>query len=139
MSDEAQVSRSEACTAGVRVAVEASFAPRHSQTAFGQWFFIYRITITNESAHAVQLLTRHWVITDGHGAVREVQGDGVVGETPTLEPGASFQYASGCPLPTPVGTMSGRYGMVVRSGPQVGDHFDAEVATFTLADHRHVN
>ena len=89
---------SEATTRGVRVYVEAEYAPQRSQPLQSQWFFVYTITISNEGLDTVQLLTRHWVITDGTGRVEEVRGPGVVGKQPVLAPGESFTYSSGCPL-----------------------------------------
>jgi ApaG protein len=76
----------------------------------------------------VQLKTRHWKITDAHGKLQEVRGAGVVGETPTLEPGESFEYTSGVPLPTPSGFMTGTYGMVTTAG----EGFDIDIPTFSL-------
>ena len=95
----------------------------------GQWFFLYTVTISNESDAVVQLISRHWIITDGYGDVEEVKGPGVVGEQPVLEPGQAFQYTSGCPLPTEFGTMHGTYQMATSDG----DSFDAEIAPFTLS------
>jgi ApaG protein len=121
---------SEATTRGIRVSVVAEFAPGRSRPESQQWFFLYTITITNEGADTVQLLSRHWVITDGRGHVEEVQGPGVVGEQPVLGPNESFTYTSGCPLTTSFGKMEGTYQMVTRSG----DQFDARVAPFTLSE-----
>ncbi len=119
---------SEAVTRGVRVTVEPRFDPGRSSPAQGRWFFLYRVTIANEGAEVVQLLTRHWVITDGNGQIEEVRGPGVVGETPILAPGEAFEYTSGCPLPTDVGKMEGSYQMVTSEG----EAFDVEIAPFTL-------
>ncbi len=121
---------SEAVTRGVRVQVQAEYAPQRSDPAKGQWFFLYTITIANESAETVQLLTRHWIITDGTGHVEEVRGPGVVGKQPVLRSGDSFEYTSGCPLTTPFGVMEGTYQMVATSG----EHFDATIAPFTLSE-----
>ncbi len=129
MGDESSISTSEAVTRGVRVAVLARYDRQRSQPARGLWFFLYTITITNESKETVQLLTRHWIITDAEGRIEEVRGEGVVGETPTLDPGDSHTYTSGCPLATEFGSMQGSYGMVAESGEQ----FDAEVAEFVLS------
>lgn len=119
---------SNAITRGVRVRVQAEFSPEHSAPQQGRWFFLYTIVITNDGDETVQLLTRHWIITDGSGHVEEVKGPGVVGQQPVLEPGESFEYTSGCPLSVPFGTMRGTYQMVTASG----DHFDAEIGTFEL-------
>jgi ApaG protein len=123
-------SKSEALTEGIRVGVEAEFSPEHSQPRGDRWFFLYTITISNEGSDTVQLISRHWVITDATGDVEEVRGLGVVGEQPVIEPGQSYQYTSGCPLPTPYGSMQGSYQLVTSGGTR----FDAEVARFELRD-----
>ena len=110
--------------------VDVQYAEEHSQPQLNQWFFLYTIRITNESDRTVQLLSRHWIITDAEGQVREVQGDGVVGVQPTLKPGEAFEYTSACPLPTPVGSMHGTYQM---ERPD-GSSFDAVVAPFSLSE-----
>jgi ApaG protein len=117
---------SEAVTNNVRVEVEAHYAPEDSQPF--QWFFHYTVRITNEGDAVVQLISRHWIITDACGHVDEVKGPGVVGEQPVLGPGESFQYTSGCPLKTSSGLMRGTYQMVTDEG----DHFDVEIAPFAL-------
>lgn len=122
-------STSEVSTRGLRVRVWARFDPSRSNPGAGQWFFLYTVTLTNESDEVLQLLTRHWIIKDAHGRVEEVRGDGVVGETPVLAPGESHEYTSGCPLQTDFGSMRGSYGMVTASG----ERFDAEIAEFVLA------
>ncbi len=106
------------------------YSPERSQPSESQWFFLYTVRIVNEGAETVQLLTRHWIITNGDGQVEEVRGPGVVGEQPVLQPGEGFEYTSGCPLPTPFGTMHGTYQMITRNG----EMFDAEVAPFTLSE-----
>jgi ApaG protein len=121
---------SEATSHGVRVNVVAEFAPNRSKPQDQQWFFLYTITITNERSETVQLLSRHWVITDGTGDVDEVRGSGVVGEQPILQPQESFTYTSGCPLRTSFGKMEGTYQMVSRSG----ERFDVRIAPFTLSE-----
>jgi len=121
---------SEATTRGVRVAVVAEFSPTRSRLDEKQWFFLYTITITNNGSETVQLLSRHWIITDAAGHVEEVKGPGVVGEQPVLEPSESFTYTSGCPLATSFGMMEGTYQMVTKSG----ESFDAKVAPFTLSE-----
>ena len=120
---------SEALTRGVRVEVAAQYSPDHSRPG-NRWFFLYTITITNEGEETLQLVSRHWVITDGAGKVEEVRGLGVVGEQPVLDPGDSYQYTSGCPLPTPFGTMEGSYQMVTGSG----ERFEADIAQFFLRE-----
>lgn len=121
---------SEATTRGVRINVTARYAPERSEPDRGRWFFLYTIQITNEGADTVQLISRHWTITDGDNNVQEVEGPGVVGRQPVLQPGTSFEYTSGCPLATAFGTMHGTYQMVTEGGEQ----FDAEIAPFTLSE-----
>lgn len=121
---------SEATSRGVRVAVVAEFSPARSRVDEKKWFFLYTITITNNGTETVQLLSRHWIITDAAGHVEEVKGEGVVGEQPVLEPSESFTYTSGCDLPTSFGMMEGTYQMVTKSG----DSFDAKIAPFTLSE-----
>jgi ApaG protein len=121
---------SEAVTRGVRVRVESEYSADRSEPSKHQWFFLYTISIVNEGSDTVQLLTRHWIITDGTGHVDEVRGPGVVGKQPTLKPGESFEYTSGCPLSTPFGVMEGTYQMVSENG----DRFDVKVAPFTLSE-----
>src|SRR6202521_2220293 len=94
---------SEAMTRSIRVRIQAQYDPSRSSPPQSQWFFLYTVNITNESPDTVQLVSRHWVITDGTGKVEEVQGPGVVGKQPVLAPGQSFEYTSGCPLTTPFG------------------------------------
>jgi ApaG protein len=121
-------STSEAVTKSVRVEVESQYAPEHSQPFQEQWFFYYTIRITNEGQQTVQLVSRHWIITDATGHVEEVHGPGVVGEQPVLAPGESFQYTSGCQLKTSTGIMRGTYQMVTDDG----DRFDVQIAPFAL-------
>jgi ApaG protein len=125
---EAHSFSSETTTRGVRVHVEPEYDPQRSQPEQQQWFFLYTVTIENRGSETVQLLTRHWVITDGSGHVEEVRGPGVVGEQPVLAPGESFRYTSGCPLTTDAGKMEGSYQMITDGGQQ----FDADIAPFTL-------
>ena len=121
---------SEAVTRGVRVQVQSQYSPERSDPVKNQWFFLYTITITNDGSETVQLLTRHWIITDADGKVEEVRGPGVVGKQPILKPGESFEYTSGCPLTTPFGLMEGTYQMVAEGG----ERFDAKIAPFTLSE-----
>jgi ApaG protein len=120
---------SEATTRGIRVSVLSEYAPDRSRPG-QQWFFLYTITITNDGEETVQLLSRHWIITDGSGHTEEVKGPGVIGQQPVLAPGEAFTYTSGCPLPTPFGKMEGTYQMVSRAG----DFFDVAIAPFTLSE-----
>lgn len=121
---------STAVTEGIRVDVTPRYLPEASEPAAGRWMFAYDVTLTNESDLAVQLLNRHWVITDGENRRQEVRGPGVVGQQPVLAPGARFRYSSGCPLPTPVGTMHGSYELCRIDS---GERFLARIAPFRLA------
>ena len=120
----------EAITNDIRVHVDSEFAPGRSNPPQNQWFFYYTIRIVNEGRQTVQLLSRHWVITDAMGAMREVRGPGVVGKQPRLEPGESFEYTSGCDLTTPFGSMRGTYQMI----NDRQEHFDIEIPVFTLTE-----
>lgn len=126
---------SSATTRGVRVDVQAHFLAEQSDPDAQQWVFAYRVTIHNDRDDTVQLLTRHWRITNGRGQVQEVEGPGVVGRQPMMRPGEGFQYVSGCPLDTPIGTMEGRYTLVSHGG----ETFDVDIAPFVLADPLAVN
>jgi ApaG protein len=119
---------SEAITRSIRVNVEAQYSPAHSHPANQQWFFLYTIRITNEGQETVQLISRHWLITDANDRVEEVRGLGVIGQQPVLAPGESFEYTSGCPLPTSFGVMRGTYHMVTDRG----ERFEIEIAPFYL-------
>lgn len=120
---------SDTTTNGIRVQVKAAFLPDRSSARENHFQFAYQITISNTGTETAQLISRHWIITDADGDVQEVQGPGVVGEQPILEPGASFDYTSFCPLKTNVGTMEGTYQMRRANG----EAFDARIAPFTLA------
>ena len=122
------MSNSEATTRGIRVRVESRFSAEHSQPA--QWFFLYTVEIANEGSETVQLISRHWVIRDANDQVEEVRGRGVVGDQPVLQPGDAYEYTSGCPLPTPFGSMQGTYQMVTDDGQR----FDAEIGEFMLRE-----
>jgi len=98
-----------AITQGVAVRVAVTFMPEQSRIEAGKWFWVYHIRIENKRDDTVQLLTRHWRITDGRGMVSLVDGEGIVGETPVLAPGETHDYVSGCPLMTPHGSMEGHY------------------------------
>ena len=113
----------------IRVEVATSYLDEQSSPSEQRYVFSYTITIHNEGRRAAKLLTRHWIITDANGRVKEVRGEGVVGEQPQLEPGQGFRYSSGAVLETPVGTMEGSYQMVDAEGQQ----FNAPIAPFRLA------
>ena len=117
-----------ATTHGITVRVSVSYLPEQSEPRRGRWFWAYHVRLENGGDAAVQLLTRHWIITDGRGARHTVEGEGVVGEQPLIEPGQSFDYVSGCPLATPTGAMQGSYRMVGADGAA----FDVEIPRFAL-------
>jgi ApaG protein len=121
---------SDTTTRGVRILVRPRFVPEQSDPDSGQWLFAYHITIRNQGEETVQLISRHWVITNGEGQVEEVRGPGVVGYQPVLKPGEEFEYTSGCPLSTPVGTMHGEFNMIVQGS---GEKFAARIEPFRLA------
>jgi ApaG protein len=115
-------------TRGVTVRVSVSYLPEQSEPGRGQWFWAYHIRVENEGDQAIQLLTRHWLITDGRGNRQVVDGEGVVGDQPQIDPGESYDYVSGCPLTTPTGVMEGHYGMI----DEEGEPFDAVIPRFPL-------
>lgn len=98
-------------TQGIRVSVETEYQPSYSSPSQYHYVFTYRITIENQSEYTIQLLRRHWHIHDAGFASREVEGEGVVGQQPVLEPGQSHQYVSGCNLKSGIGKMLGYYHM----------------------------
>lgn len=118
----------EAISNRFRVTVRPQFLAGQSNPAEDKFVWAYTITIENLGQVTAQLLTRHWIITDALGHKQEVRGDGVVGEQPTLAPGESFQYTSGCPLSTPSGLMVGSFEMQGENG----QHFDITVPAFSL-------
>ncbi len=113
----------------IAIAATPQFLDEQSDVAAGRFVFAYTISIRNVGSVAAQLISRHWIITDGDGTVQEVRGLGVVGNQPVLKPGESFEYTSGCALSTPVGTMRGSYQMTAEDGTR----FEAPIAEFTLA------
>ena len=121
---------SDATTRGIRIAAHPRYVPERSNPQKNQWFFAYHIEITNQGDEVVQLISRHWIISNANGEEEHVRGPGVVGEQPVLRPGETFEYTSACPLDTPVGTMHGTYQMVTNRG----EAFDAEIAPVTLAE-----
>ena len=126
--NQLHASVSEAVTGNVRVEVQSEFSAPQSRPFQQEWLFHYTVRITNERTEGVQLLSRHWIITDANGHTEDVVGEGVVGQQPALGPGESFQYTSRCLLKTPTGVMRGTYQMVTRTG----EHFDIEIAPFAL-------
>jgi ApaG protein len=121
---------SEAVTKHVRVQVETEYAPSRSNPKQNHWFFLYTVRLTNEGRNTVQLISRHWIITDAMGQVEEVRGPGVVGKQPVLGPGETFEYTSGCDLRTPFGSMRGTYQMV----NDKKENFEIEIPMFTLTE-----
>jgi ApaG protein len=120
---------SDRTTNGIRVEVVTSFLPDKSAPRERKYLFAYHVKISNVGDEVAQLVSRRWVITNAEGEVQTVEGPGVVGEQPVLEPGMSFEYTSFCPLNTAAGTMHGTYTMIRPDG----DEFEAEIAPFTLS------
>ena len=117
-----------ATTRDITVRVQPQFLAEQSDPAADEYFWLYSIRIENGGTETVQLLSRHWIITNANGHVEEVEGPGVVGEQPVLGPGESFEYTSGCPLTTPSGIMAGTYEMAASEGPL----FEIEIPAFSL-------
>lgn len=113
----------------VQVETTVAYLPDQSDEKKEHYVFAYTMTITNSGTVPVQLISRHWIITDAASQVQEVRGLGVVGEQPLLQPGESFEYTSGAVLATQVGTMRGSYQMAAEDGTR----FEAPVAEFTLS------
>jgi ApaG protein len=111
------------------VSVRPQFVPEHSDPDEDKFLFAYTVTIRNTGDVTAQLISRHWVITDANNKVEEVQGLGVVGEQPVLQPGEAFEYTSGCPIATPVGSMRGSYQCVAEDGTR----FEAPIPEFVLS------
>lgn len=113
----------------IEVTAVSRFIEEQSDLEANRYVFAYHITIRNIGRVTAQLVSRHWIIADAEGTVQEVQGAGVIGQQPVLQPGQSFEYTSGCTIATPVGTMKGSYQMVAEDGTP----FDADIPEFTLA------
>ncbi len=118
----------ERVTRGIRVHVKPKFLDDQSDPDENHYIWSYTVTIENNGSETVKLMSRYWHITDAGGRVQEVRGPGVVGAQPVLEPGQTFEYTSGCPLPTASGAMVGRYLMQADSG----DSFEADIPLFLL-------
>ncbi len=116
-------------TEGITVRAEAQYLSEHSQPQLGKFLFGYRIAITNGSKHTVQLIKRHWLIRNGFGVQREVEGPGVVGQQPVLAPGETFEYSSYCELDTDYGAMLGTY---IMKRLDAGDFFRVRIPRMTL-------
>lgn len=119
---------SDTTTDGIRVGATAYYLPEESDPDEQRWVFGYTIVLVNVGDEAAQLLSRHWVIIDAHGRREDVEGPGVVGETPRLAPGQAFKYQSFCPLRTEWGTMEGTY----RFRRDDAREFDAAIGRFYL-------
>src|SRR6202048_2515851 len=117
-----------ATTRGIVVSVETTYLEANSSPGNSHYLWAYRVTIENQGRETVQLLSRHWMISNARGELTEVKGPGVVGEQPVLKPGESYEYSSGAPLDTPSGMMGGAYQMETESG----ERFDIEIPTFSL-------
>ncbi|MDF2075244.1 Co2+/Mg2+ efflux protein ApaG [Pseudomonas mendocina] len=113
----------------IDVSVTTRYLAAQSQPEQNRYAFSYTVTIVNNGELPAQLLSRHWLITDGDGRVQEVRGAGVIGQQPHIEPGASHTYSSGTVMTTQVGTMQGSYQMLAEDGKR----FDATIAPFRLA------
>lgn len=113
----------------IRISIETGYIPEQSQPDHDKYVFAYTITIANTGTAAATLLRRHWIITDANNKVKEVHGDGVVGEQPRLQPGDVYQYTSGACLETPIGCMQGNYDMISDDGVE----FEAAIPPFTLS------
>ena len=113
----------------IEVVAKPAYLADQSDPAKNQYVFAYTITITNTGNVTAQLISRHWMITDGEHRVQEVKGLGVIGQQPVLKPGERFEYTSGASIPTPVGTMRGSYQMVAEDGHS----FEAAIPSFTLS------
>jgi len=122
--------------ASIFVNVVTTYLPSHSLPEHDQYTFAYTVTIGNNSDYPVQLLSRHWIITDADEAVQEVRGDGVIGEQPVIAPQEEFRYTSGATLETPLGFMQGTYFMVVREPMDIDPNelptFEVPIPAFSL-------
>lgn len=116
-------------TDGVKVSVITEYMPEYSSPVQFHYVFSYRIRIENHSEYTVQLLRRHWLIYDAHSSVREVEGEGVVGQQPILESGDHYEYVSGCNLKSGIGKMIGTYTMERIFD---GSHFEVHIPEFTM-------
>lgn len=122
-------------TKNVQIDVQPEFVAEHSDPKVHRFVFSYKVKITNLGKVETQLLSRHWIISDGHGKVEEVEGPGVIGQQPKLAPGATFEYSSFCPLTTPTGNMRGTYLMVNGKG----EKYEVKIPLFFLRDMAHLH
>ena len=112
----------------IKIDIISKYIPERSSPAKSYYFFSYHVTIKNQGDLSTQLISRYWHITDGNGNTEDIHGPGVVGQTPVILPGQSFEYTSFCPLSTPIGFMEGSYRMKKQSGKE----FDAVISRFRL-------
>lgn len=115
-------------THNISISVRPAYVPEKSSPEANSYFFVYKIKIKNEGSLTMKLVSRHWIITNGKGKVEQVEGPGVVGEQPLLNPGEEFEYVSACPLDTPTGNMRGSYTMETLSG----EKFKVTIPVFFL-------
>lgn len=118
-------------TRKILVVAEPQYLPEQSRPEQSLYVYAYTVTISNRGPEAVQLLSRHWLITDGTGSTREVKGEGVIGQQPVLQPGESYQYSSFSPIATPTGNMRGSYTMKVLPSEET---FQARIPLFFLRE-----
>jgi ApaG protein len=120
--------RYEEITRDIKIAVEPNFLDDQSEPEESRYLWSYRVTIENKSEITVQLLSRYWRITDARGRIREVRGEGVIGEQPVIAPGRAYEYTSGAPLETASGFMTGTYHMRASTG----ESFEVGIPMFAL-------
>jgi ApaG protein len=120
--------RYEEITRDIKIAVEPDFLEDQSEPDENRYLWSYRVTIENKSKIAVQLLSRYWRITDARGRIREIRGEGVIGEQPVIAPGRAYEYTSGAPLETASGFMTGTYHMRASTG----ESFEVGIPMFAL-------
>ncbi len=118
----------KSATANFEISAFPHYVSDESKPEQNYYFFSYKITIKNKGSEPAQLMSRHWIITDGTGHTEEVRGPGVVGLQPKIQPGQSFEYESACPLTTPTGSMKGSYSMVTENG----DNLQIDIPEFYL-------
>jgi ApaG protein len=121
-------------TGSIEVRVEPRFVPEQSMPESDRFVFSYTVHVKNAGVNPVQLLSRHWVITDGRGRTEHVKGPGVVGQQPLIQPGETYSYSSFCPLPTPTGNMRGRYFMLDQPPGRAHSEFEVTIPLFFLRD-----
>jgi ApaG protein len=118
-----------ATTSSIKVSVDSEYLPEQSQPESALYVFAYHVRIENFGTTSAQLMSRHWIITDGNQEIEEIIGEGVIGEQPLIQPGEIYEYSSGAVIRTPVGSMHGNYRLIGKNG----NFFDAYIDPFTLA------